>query len=135
MRSSFISRTIAALAVGTGLSLAVPVTAVAHHGWAWTEEQESRLEGTITEVSLGNPHAHIEVETDDGVWEVDLAPPYATQRAGFVEGVAKPGDRASFTGHRSKDAGERRFKAETVTVGDKTYDVYPSRQKSMKPGT
>ncbi|MCE7027418.1 DUF6152 family protein [Jiella avicenniae] len=132
MPSSFISRGAAAFVVGAGL-LAGPVAAFAHHGWAWTEEQESRLEGTITEISLGNPHAHLQVEAEDGVWEVDLAPPYATERAGFVDGEAKPGDRAIFTGHRSKDAGERRFKAETVTVGGKTYDVYPNRQKSMKP--
>ncbi|MBP0614147.1 hypothetical protein J6595_00905 [Jiella sp. KSK16Y-1] len=122
-----------ALFAGLVLSLAVPLSAAAHHGWGWTETAESRLAGEIRSISLGNPHAHLEVENADGLWDVDLAPPYATERAGFVEGVAKPGDRASFTGHRSKDANEKRFKAETITVNGKTYDVYPRREKSMKP--
>ncbi len=133
MRGPSISRTAALLAAG--LSVTLPVAALAHHGWAWTEEQESRLKGTITEISFGNPHSHLRVENAEGVWEVDLAPPYATERAGFVEGVAAVGDEASFTGHRSKDAGDRRFKAETVTVNGKTYDVYPRRQKSMSPAS
>ncbi|MCB8838379.1 DUF6152 family protein [Aurantimonas sp. VKM B-3413] len=110
-----------------------PVAALAHHGWAWTEDEESRLAGTIRSIELGNPHAHLEVETSDGVWQVDLAPPYATERAGFVEGAAKVGDEASFTGHRSRDQSERAFKAETITVGGKTYDVYPRREKSLEP--
>lgn len=133
MRGLFISPTAAALVAGIGLSVAIPAVAIAHHGWAWTEEEESRLEGTITEISFGNPHSHLEIENAEGEWEVDLAPPYATERAGFVEGVAKAGDRASFTGHRSKDPGERVFKAETITVNGKTYDVYPRRQKSLEP--
>ena len=133
MRISQLSRPAAALIAGAALSIAVPVAAIAHHGWSWTEEQESRLAGEITSISLGNPHAHLNVENEEGLWEVDLAPPYATERAGFVEGVAKVGDAASFTGHRSKDAGERNFKAETITVNGKTYDVYPRRDKSLKP--
>ncbi|HEY9056940.1 MAG TPA: DUF6152 family protein [Aurantimonas sp.] len=113
--------------------IAAPVAASAHHGWAWTEEQESRLRGTIVAMSLGNPHAHLEVENEEGVWEVDLAPPAATQRSGFVEGVAAVGDQAAFTGHRSRDPNERVFKAETVTVNGTTYDVYPRREKSLEP--
>jgi len=121
---------IAASLVGAA---AVPLTAYAHHGWSWTESEESRLSGEITELSLGNPHAHLQIVNDEGTWEVDLAPPYATSRAGFVEGVAQVGDTATFTGHRSSDPGELRFKAETITVNGKTYDVYPRREKSLKP--
>ncbi|ORE94830.1 DUF6152 family protein [Aurantimonas sp. 22II-16-19i] len=132
MRRSIRFRPAAPIA-GILMALAVPAGALAHHGWGWTADEESRLEGEITAISLGNPHAHLEVEAEDGTWEVDLAPPYATQRAGFVEGVAKAGDRASFTGHRSRTDGEKLFKAETITVGGKTYDVYPNRTKSLKP--
>lgn len=107
--------------------------ALAHHGWAWTEDEESRLAGTIASISLGNPHAHLDVEADDGVWRVDLAPPSATARSGLVEGVATVGDRASFTGHRSRDPQERLFKAETITVNGQTYDVYPRREKALTP--
>ena len=35
-------------------ALAFPAAAAAHHGWAWTEEQETRLTGTIEAISFGN---------------------------------------------------------------------------------
>ena len=114
-------------------ALLIPAAAMAHHGWNWTEEKESRLSGTIVSINYGNPHASLELRNAQGVWEVDLAPPSASTRAGFVKGVAKPGDKATFTGHRSRDAGELVFKAETITVNGKTYDVYPDRPKTLKP--
>lgn len=115
------------------LAFAVPGAAIAHHGWAWTEDEESRLSGTIEAISLGNPHAHLALRNDEGLWQVDLAPPSATARAGFVEGVATVGDEASVTGHRSRDPGELAFKAETITVNGATYDVYPNRPKTLDP--
>ncbi|MGE4049409.1 MAG: DUF6152 family protein [Acetobacteraceae bacterium] len=121
------------LAVAALLVFAAP--AAAHHGWSWTEDQESRLSGTIESIHLGNPHAHLTVRNDQGVWEVDLAPPGPTRRAGFVDGVAAIGDTVSVTGHRSRDSKERVFKAETVTVRGKTYDVYPSRPKTLNPAS
>ncbi|MCQ8782409.1 DUF6152 family protein [Mangrovibrevibacter kandeliae] len=114
-------------------ALALPGLALAHHGWAWTEDQESRLAGTIEAISFANPHGHIQLRNTAGLWEVDLAPPYANSRAGFVEGAAAPGDEARLTGHRSRDPSELRFKAETITVRGKTYDVYPNREKSLGP--
>lgn len=113
-------------------AVAVPGVLAAHHGWSWTEDAETRLTGTIVTINYGNPHASMTLRTSQGVWEVDLAPPSQSTRAGFVEGVAKPGDRAVVTGHRSRAANERRFKAETITVGGKTYDVYPQRPKTLK---
>jgi hypothetical protein len=126
--SIFLAR-LSALAV----ALVLPVAAIAHHGWAWTEDQESQLTGTLEKIHLGNPHAYVGLRDAQGLWEVDLAPPSATERAGFVEGVAKVGDKAIVTGHRSKDVKELVFKAETITVTGKTYDVYPNRAKTLTP--
>lgn len=123
---------IAVLAAAT-FALAYQGAALAHHGWAWTEDEESHLSGKIESLDLGNPHARLSLRTDQGVWQVDLAPPSATERAGFVKGVAAVGDEATVTGHRSRDAAKREFKAETITVNGKTYDVYPNRPKTMKP--
>lgn len=114
-------------------ALALPAGLAAHHGWSWTEDKESRLEGTIVTVHYGNPHAHLTLRNGQGVWEVDLSPPSMASRAGFVEGVAKPGDRAILTGHRARDPKKLGFKAETITVRGKTYDVYPGRPKTLKP--
>lgn len=121
---------LAALALA---ALAVPAGLAAHHGWSWTEDAESRLSGTIIAIEYGNPHAHLTLRNAQGMWEVDLAPPAANTRAGFVEGVAKVGDQIVLTGHRARDPKVRGFKAETITVRGKTYDVYPQRPKTLKP--
>lgn len=114
-------------------ALSVPATLAAHHGWGWTKDKESRLSGTIVSIHFGNPHMHLQLRSGKGVWEVDLAPPSQASRAGFVEGVAKAGDKVSLTGHRASDPKDLRFKAETITVRGKTYDVYPGRPKTLKP--
>lgn len=114
-------------------ALAIPAGLSAHHGWSWTQDEETRLEGTIVTVHYGNPHAHLTLRNRQGVWEVDLAPPSQSTRAGFVEGVARVGDRAVLTGHRARDLKVLGFKAETITVRGKTYDVYPQRPKTLKP--
>jgi hypothetical protein len=125
-------RTLSAAALALA-ALAIPASLAAHHGWGWTEDKESRLEGTIVTVSHGNPHARLTLRNRRGLWEVDLAPPAQSERGGFVEGVAGPGDRASLTGHRARDGKMLGFKAETITVRGKTYDVYPGRPKTLKP--
>jgi hypothetical protein len=116
-----------------GAALALPAAAAAHHGWGWTDETESRLSGTIKSISFGNPHMHLQLTAADGVWEVDLSPPIVAQGSGFAPGVATAGDRATLTGHRSRDPKVRAFKGETITVRGKTYDVYPQREKTLKP--
>jgi hypothetical protein len=114
-------------------ALALPAAAAAHHGWAWTNDAESRLSGTIKSISFGNPHMHLQLTASDGVWEVDLSPPIVAQGSGFGHDAARAGDRATLTGHRARDANVRAFKGETITVRGKTYDVYPQREKTLKP--
>jgi len=38
------------------------------------------------------------------------------------------------TGHRARDPDLLAFKGETITVGGRTYDVYPQREKTLRPG-
>jgi hypothetical protein len=101
--------------------------ALAHHGWSWTLDEDFELSGTIEEIYLGNPHAALKVMAEDGLWQVELAPAAATARSGFVEGVASIGDPVTASGHRSADPGEKRMKAEAITVAGTTYVVYPNR--------
>jgi hypothetical protein len=110
--------------LAVSVALGLPAAAAAHHGWAWTEDEESRLSGTIESISFGNPHMHLQLRNDQGTWEVDLSPPIV---------AAKAGDRAVITGHRARDAGTLAFKGETITVNGKTYDVYPQREKTLRP--
>jgi hypothetical protein len=114
-------------------ALLLPAAALAHHGWGWTEDKETRLSGAIVSISFGNPHMHLQVKASKGVWEVDLSPPVVARRSGFGPGAASAGDKVSLTGHRARDYSVLGFKAETITVNGKTYDVYPQRPKSLEP--
>lgn len=105
--------------------------AAAHHGWAWTSQQPFVLTGTIEDLYIGNPHVRMTVRAEDGVWEVDLAPLVPTTNAGFVEGVAAPGDEVTAYGYRSADASQRWMKAARVVVNGETYDVYPRRARAF----
>lgn len=115
------------------VALGLPAAAAAHHGWGWTQNEESRLGGTIVSISFGNPHMHLQLRNGQGTWEVDLSPPIVAQGSGFGPGAAKAGDQVVVTGHRARDGGLLAFKGETITVNGKTYDVYPQRDKTLKP--
>ncbi len=117
--------------LAVSLALALPAAATAHHGWAWTEEKESRLEGTIEKIYFGNPHMHLQLRSEGELWEVDLSPPIVARGSGFGPDAAKVGDAAVLTGHRARNADALGFKAETITVRGKTYDVYPRREKTL----
>lgn len=124
---SLTSRYLTLLAVLAGLFFAAPA-ALAHHGWDWTSDEWFELSGTLTEVYVGNPHATLTVEAEDGaVWAVDLAPLSRTLNAGFDENAAAAGDAVTVIGHRSSDPADNHMKAVRVIVGDEVYDVYPGR--------
>ena len=120
-------------AVVFALAIGLPAAAYAHHGWAWTQDEESRLSGTIQSISFGNPHMHLQLRNAQGTWEVDLSPPIVAQGSGFGPGAAKSGDQVAITGHRARDASLLAFKGETITVNGRTYDVYPQREKTLRP--
>jgi hypothetical protein len=104
-------------------------SALAHHGWSWAESEQMTLQGTVEQVQIAPPHPSLKVRAKDGVWTVELGNPSQTKEAGFVEGSAKPGDAITAVGNRDQDAAAKRMKAVQVTVGGKTYDIYPSRIK------
>lgn len=115
-------------------ALAVPATAIAHHGWAWTQDEESRLAGEIVSISFGNPHMHLQLRDSSGsLWEVDLAPPIVAARSGFGPEHAAAGDRAVLTGHRARDGSLRAFKGERIIVRGRVFDVYPQRERTLPP--
>jgi hypothetical protein len=109
---------------------AAATAASAHHGWSWAEADQIELTGTIRSISFAPPHPTLEVEAEDGLWRVELGNPNQTQRSGFVEGEAEVGDTIRALGNRSMDPDEKRMKAVRITVGDKTYDIYPDRIQS-----
>ncbi|WP_028033769.1 DUF6152 family protein [Chelativorans sp. J32] len=128
MRMPFSPRRLLGPSIALGLAIAHP--AFAHHGWSWTADETSELEGTITKIYVGNPHATLDVDVNGESWRVELAPPSQTMRAGFSEDTAKPGAHVTAIGNRSLDQNERRMKAVRIIIDGKTYDVYPNRVPS-----
>jgi hypothetical protein len=119
------------LLIGTLAGFLAPRAAVAHHGWAWTEDEPFKLTGIIEVIYIGNPHVTMKVRAEDGVWDVDMAPLAATLRAGFNETSAKVGDEVTCVGFRARDHAERHMKAARIVVNGNTFDVYPTRVPSI----
>jgi uncharacterized protein DUF6152 len=122
------SRLVALWAGILGLSLAA-TTASAHHGWAGQGTEPFELKGTVqTAVSLAGPHATMQIKDSSGqVWDLTLAPPPRTERAGLVQGVIPVGADVTIVGKRSLDPKRFEVKTERVTWNGKNYDVYPDR--------
>jgi hypothetical protein len=103
------------------------VQAVAHHGWSWAEEKQSELHGTIQSISMTPPHPVLQVNTKDGLWQVDLGNPNQTARSGFTAQSAKVGDAIAVLGNRSLEKDKKHMKAVRITVSGKSFDMYPER--------
>ena len=102
--------------------------ALAHHGWDWAQAEQTEMKGTIQKVSMAPPHPSLTVKAADGVvWQVDLSNPGQTERSGFTGNSAKAGDSIVILGNRHKDKAKRVMKAVRVTIGGKSYDLYPER--------
>lgn len=105
---------------------AVPVSA--HHGWGGNVDETSDLTGVVvTSVSLAGPHATMKIRVGEQVWDMTLAPPAATERAGLKEGMIPVGATVTVHGNRNRDAKRFEMKCTRVTWNGKTYDVYPGR--------
>lgn len=110
-----------------GSLLALP--AWAHHGWAGNSDEEFELTGTVeTGVSLAGPHATMKIKADGKVWDLTLAPPAATDRAGLKEGIIPVGATVTIHGHRNRDAKRLEVKTERVIWNGRTFNVYPDRK-------
>jgi hypothetical protein len=105
-----------------------PLPAVAHHGWNGNAAEEFEITGTVeTGVSLAGPHATMKIRSGGQVWDVTLAPPARTERAGLKEGVIPAGAQVTVHGHRNRDAKRFEIKTERVTWNGRTFNVYPDR--------
>jgi Family of unknown function (DUF6152) len=111
------------------LAFLAAASASGHHGWAGQETAEFELSGTVeTALSLAGPHATMQIRDAAGqVWDITLAPPARTSRAGLAEDVIPVGAEVTVSGHRNSDHGRFEIKTERVAYDGKVYDVYPGR--------
>lgn len=102
-------------------------TALAHHGWRWTEEGAFELTGIVEKARLGNPHGVLTMDADGEKWTVEVGQPWRNERAGLTDKMMAPGAELKITGKRSADPAEKKMKAERVTIGNTNHDLYPER--------
>jgi hypothetical protein len=68
------------------------------------------------------------IKAEDGkVWDITLAPPARTERAGLKANTIPVGAKVTVHGHRNRDAQRLEVKTERVSWNGKTFDVYPDR--------
>jgi hypothetical protein len=127
MSSTLDRRRVVQIVLGAGAS-AVSLPALAHHGWAWAEDDQSTLTGTIQTISMAPPHPSLQVKAGDGViWLVDLGNPNQTERSGFTATSGKTGDAIVVLGNRHKDKTRMQMKAVRITIAGRNFDMYPER--------
>lgn len=107
--------------------LAAVPPALAHHGWAWAEDEEFELTGVVREARLGNPHGVLEVESAGETWTVEVGQPWRNAQAGLTDEMLAPGTELTAKGHRADDPERRLMKAERILIDGRTHDLYPGR--------
>ena len=112
-----------------GALLVLSLQAWAHHGWSGQETKQTTISGTVkTALSLAGPHATMQIVDDNGqVWDLTLAPPARTSRAGLTEATIPVGAKVTVVGNRNSDKQRFEMKTVRVTYDGKNYDVYPAR--------
>lgn len=111
------------------LLLISALPATAHHGWSGNEQEQFELTGIVeSPVNLNGPHATMKIRVEKQVWEITLAPPARTKRAGLEETTIPVGAQVTISGHRNSDPKRFEVKTERVTYNGKLYNVYPDRE-------
>jgi hypothetical protein len=79
-------------------------------------------------VSLAGPHATMKIDVGGKVWDITLAPPFRTNRAGLKDGTIPVGATVTVRGNKNRDPNRLEMKTIMVQYGDKKFDVYPERE-------
>ena len=107
--------------------LATP--AYAHHGWGGNVDEVSDMTGTVVEgVKLAGPHATMKIKVGTNVWDITMAPPARTERAGLTEGLIPVGASVIVRGNKNRDPNRYEMKVIMVRYGQRQFDVYPERE-------
>src|SRR5687768_11185614 len=113
---------------GAAFALSMAAPALAHHGWGGYSDTEADVTGTVQRVSLAGAHTSMQVRGGDGmIWDIVLSPPYMMFSAGIKATTIPVGATVKAQGHRHRDVTRLEIKAELLTVGGRTFDIYPGR--------
>lgn len=121
-------RTFAIVGALLALLLSAQAPVQAHHGWEGYRSENFELTGVVeSQVSLAGPHASMKIRVDGQLWNVLLAPPPRTERAGLKAGTIPVGATVTAYGHRHKNEKTLEIKTERLRWNDRLFNVYPDR--------
>jgi hypothetical protein len=102
--------------------------ASAHHGWGGYLDATTEISGVVeSPVSLAGPHATMKIRAEGQVWDVVLAPPARTEKAGLNEGIIPIGAQVTVHGNRHRDPKRFEIKTSRLTWNGRVFNVYPDR--------
>jgi hypothetical protein len=106
-----------------GLLAALPLSAIAHHGWSeYDVTRALTLTGTIVESGWEHPHGFVKLATPGKTWIVVLAPPSRMENRGLQKAAIASGMTATVEGFPNRDK-PAEMRAERITVGGKTTEL------------
>jgi hypothetical protein len=82
------------------LAMATAISALGHHSYGdYNRDAPVALEGTIKQVSWGNPHVVLTLETENGgEYSIEWGAVFQLSRTGIYTAPVKPGDHVIVTG-------------------------------------
>ena len=105
-----------------GMVLAWSGNAYAHHSFAATYfvDQTGKIEGTVKEFLLRNPHSFIKVDAPDDkgvmqVWSIEWGGGAQLSQSHVTRDTLKPGDHVIITGNPGRDPKEHRLRMKSIT--------------------
>lgn len=97
--------------------------ALAHHGWSGYDSQRTlTLKGTIESANYENPHGTMVLKSDEGTWNVVLAPPSRMTARGLTPEMLRGGATASVEGYPHTEKKDE-LRAERITIEGKTVEL------------
>lgn len=102
---------------------AIPLAAVAHHGWSeYDSTNLLKLTGTIESSGYEHPHGFIKLKTPAKTWVAVLAPPSRMETRGLSKEMMKNGTTVTVEGYANKKELEE-MRAERIIVAGKTIEL------------
>lgn len=95
----------------------------AHHGWgSYDASGKFTIEAAVKHLQWQNPHVHIQLDHENAIWTIVLAPVSRMQLRGLSPELIKEGAVVAAEGYPSRRI-EHEMRAERISVGGKKYEL------------
>jgi hypothetical protein len=103
--------------------LALPASAIAHHGWSSYDETKTiKHRAALSSLKWGSPHGTAKVRYQGATWDVILAPVQRMEGRGLSRAMVGPRQLVTIEGYPRRD-GVREMRIERVTAGKRVVEL------------